>query len=71
MDHWDLVNQGEPSARQVCGNKKWLSSRRKSDVVKSSRNKNLKYHQKFRQKLEESSSVIRYMLMVGLKNLFA
>ena len=39
---------------------------------KSSGNENLKYHQeKFGEKLEESCPVIRYMVMIGLKNLFA
>ena len=50
----------------------WLNSRRNSDVAKSSENKDLKCHpKKFREKLEEPCSVIRYMVMVGLKNLFA
>ena len=42
----DLINQGEPRARRVWGNKRWLNSARNSDVVKSSRNKDLRYRQK-------------------------
>ena len=39
MDRWDLINQGEPRPRRGSDNKTWLNSKRNSNVVKSSRNK--------------------------------
>ena len=69
MDHRDILNQGEPRARRVWNNKRWLNLRKNIDVVKSSRKQDLKYHRiKSRRRLEDSFTVTRYMVMVGLLN---